>query len=155
FSQIGCGGESSKAETRGEAAPSASVLGPNDVAPVAKADLIAGIPLSGTLEPAVDVRIASPIPEVLEAVLVNEGEAVKKGQVLARFLSGVAGSQAASAEAQRRIASADYDRMKNLFAEGAVSQKDVENAELNLRAAEAAEAQAKRKLDDATVRAPV
>jgi len=88
-------------------------------------------------------------------VLVNEGEAVKKGEPLARFQVGVLAAQAASAETQRRVAAADFERMKNLFAEGAVSQKDVENAELNLRSAEAGEAQAKKRLDDATVRAPV
>jgi RND family efflux transporter MFP subunit len=155
ISQLACGGESSKAETRAATTPAASVLGPNDVATVEKTDLVEGIPVSGTLEPGVDVRIASPIPEVLEAVLVNEGERVTKGQPLARFQLGVLSPQAASAEAQRRIAAADYDRMKNLFAEGAVSQKDVENAELNLRSTEAAEAQAKKRLDEATVRAPV
>jgi RND family efflux transporter MFP subunit len=153
--QISCKGETSKAETRAEASGPSSVLGPNDVAQVEKADLVEGIPLSGTLQPAVDVRIASPIPEVIEQVLVNEGDAVKKGQVLARFQTGVVGAQAASAEAQRRIAASDYERMKNLFAEGAVSQKDVENAELTLRSAEAIEAQATKRLSEATVRAPV
>src|SRR5262245_35579272 len=118
ISQIACGGESSKAETRAAAAPATSVLGPNDVATVEKTDIVEGIPVSGTLEPAVDVRIASPIPEVIEAVMVNEGEAVKKGQPLARFQTGVLGPQATSAEAQSRIAAHDFERMKNLFAEG-------------------------------------
>jgi RND family efflux transporter MFP subunit len=151
----GCGGESSNAETRADPDSAATaVLGPNDVARVEKTDIVEGIPLSGTLQPAVDVRIASPVPEVIEQVLVNEGDAVRKGQVLARFQTGVLAPQAASAETQRRIAQADYERMKNLFAEGAVSQKDVENAELQLRSAEALEAQARKRLEDATIRAP-
>ncbi len=152
-----CSGEDAKSEAAAAAAPAqaASVLGPSDVAKVEKVDLVEGVPLSGTLQPAVDVRIASPIAEVIEAVLVNEGEAVRKGQVLARFYTSVVGPQAASAEAQRRIAASDYERMKNLLAEGAVSQKDVENAELQLRAAEATEAQAKKRFEDATIRAPV
>jgi RND family efflux transporter MFP subunit len=125
------------------------------VAKVEQTDLAEGIPVSGTLEPGVDIRMASPIAEVVEAVLVNEGDAVKKGQTLARFQASVFDAQATSAEAQRRIAASDYERMKNLFAEGAVSQKDVENAELNLRATEANEAQAKKRLTDATIRAPV
>ena len=151
----GCGGESSKAETTADRDTTATaVLGPDDVAKVDQTDIVEGIPLSGTLQPAVDVRIASPVPEVVEEVLVNEGQAVRKGQVLARFQTGVLAPQAASAETQRRIAQADYDRMKNLFAEGAVSQKDVENAELQLRSTEAAEAQASKRLEDATIRAP-
>jgi RND family efflux transporter MFP subunit len=80
---------------------------------------------------------------------------VARGQVLARFRATALVPQAASAEAQRRIAAADYERMKNLFAEGAVSQKDVENAELSLRSAEANEALARKRLEEATVRAPV
>ena len=151
----GCEGESGKAETAADRDSTATaVLGPNDVARVEKTDIVEGIPLSGTLQPAVDVRIASPVPEVVEEVLVNEGQAVRKGQVLARFQTAVLAPQAASAETQRRIAQADYDRMKNLFAEGAVSQKDVENAELQLRSTEAAAAQARKRLEDATIRAP-
>jgi len=138
-----------------DTAPAAAVLGRSDVATAARTDLIAGIPVSGTLDPAVDVRIASPIPEVVEQVLVKEGQAVRQGQVLARFRASALEPSALSAEAQRRKAAADYERMQNLFKEGAVSEQDVENAEVSLRAAEANEAQAKKKLDEATVRAPL
>ncbi len=150
-----CGGEAGNAETPPDTARPASVLGPNDVAQAARADVISGVPVSGSLQPGVDVQIKAPVPEVVEQVLVREGDAVQKGQVLARFYSASLVPQAASAETQRRVAAADFERMKNLFAEGAVSQKDVENAELALRAAEAADANARRRLDEATVRAPV
>jgi RND family efflux transporter MFP subunit len=137
-----------------EAVPTA-VLGPSDVAPVRRTDLVAGVPVSGTLQPAVDIRIASPVPEVVDAVLVKEGQAVRAGQVLARFRTSALAPQALSAEAQRRKAATDYERMQALFREGAVSQSDVENAEVALRAMEANEAQAQKRLDEATVRAPV
>jgi RND family efflux transporter MFP subunit len=89
----------------------------------------------------------------VEDVLVREGDPVRKGQVLARFSTTSLAPQAASLEAQRRVAAADYERMKNLFAEGAVSQKDVENAELALRSAEAGAALATKRLQEATLRA--
>lgn len=149
-----CGGEG-KAEENAAASTPAVVLGAADVATVNRSDLTVGIPVSGTLEPAVDVRIKSPIPEVLEAVLVKEGEAVARGQVLARFRSDMARSAALSAEAQQRLAGADYERMQNLFKEGAVSQRDVDNAEAVWRAAEASAVQAAQRLHDATVLAPV
>ncbi len=133
----------------------AAVLGPSDVARVARADLIAGVPVSGTLKPSLEVRIASPIPEVVEAVLVKEGQAVREGQVLARFRTSAVEPAARSAEAVRRKAASDYDRMQSLFKEGAVSQQDVETAEVTLREAEANEAQAKKRLDETTVRAPI
>ena len=129
-------------------------LGGSDLARAARVDLIAGVPVSGTLDPSVVIRIASPIPEVVEAVFVREGEAVHAGQALARFRTGAVEPAALSAEAQRRLAASDYDRMQNLFKEGAVSQRDVENAEVSLRAAESGEALAKKKLNESTVRAP-
>ncbi len=150
----GCRGQTGKAETAA-AAHAAAVLGPNDVWTAKRADLIAGIPVSGTLEPGVDIRINSPTPDVLEQVLVEEGQAVGKGQVLARLSTEAVAPQAASARAQRRIAQADYDRMQSLFKEGAVSQRDVEAAEVALRSAEAAEATAGKRLAEATIRAPV
>ena len=149
-----CGGDG-QAETRTAVAAPAAVLGASDVAIASRTDLIVGVPVSGTLEPGFDVRIKSPIPELLEAVLVKEGEAVQRGQVLARFRTELARANALSADAQQRIAAADYERMQNLFKEGAVSQRDVENAEATLRAAQANAAQAEQKLADITVRAPV
>ena len=129
-------------------------LGGSDLARAARVDLIAGVPVSGTLDPSVVIRIASPIPEVVEAVFVKEGQAVQAGQALARFRTSAVEPAALSAEAQRRLAASDYERMQNLFKEGAVSQRDVENAEVSLRAAESGEALAKKKLNESTIRAP-
>jgi len=148
-------GERAGAATKATADTTHSaVLSGSDVARAARTDLIAGVPVSGTLEPSVVIRIASPIPEVVEEVLVKEGEAVREGQALAKFRTSAAEPAALSAEAQRRLASSDYDRMQSLYKEGAVSERDVENAEVTLRAAEASEAAAKKKLDESTVRAP-
>ena len=148
-------GERARAATQPAAdAGHTAVLGASDVARATTADLIAGVPVSGTLEPSVSVRIASPIPEVVEEVLVREGDAVRRGQALARFRTSAVEPAALSADAQRRLAASDYERMQNLYKEGAVSQRDVENAEVSLRAAEANAALARKKLLESTVRAP-
>src|SRR5437867_1557620 len=94
-----------------------AALGTSDVARPPRSDLIAGVPVSGTLEPALVIRIASPIPEVVEEVLVKEGQAVRQGQALARFRTSAAEPAALSAEAQRRLAASDYERMQSLFKE--------------------------------------
>lgn len=151
----GCRGQPGRAETPAAATHAAAVLGPNDVWTAKPTDLIAGVPISGTLEPGVDIRINAPTPELLEQVLVDEGQAVAKGQVLARLSTEAIAPAAASARAQKRIAQADYERMKSLFQEGAVSQRDVEVAEVALRNAEAGEAAAVKRLQEATIRAPV
>ena len=149
-------GERAGATTRSAAdSTRTAVLGSSDVARATRADLASGVPVSGTLKPSLEVRIASPIPEVVEGVYVKEGQAVRQGEVLARFRTSAAEPAALSAEAQRRKAAADYERMRSLFKEGAVSQQEVEAAEVTLRGAEATEAEAKKKLDETTVRAPI
>lgn len=147
------GGNAAKAGTPADSVHTL-VLGAGDVSRVVPTDLIAGVPVSGTLHPLVDIRIASPIPEVLEAVYVREGQAVSQGQVLARFRTDAAGPAALSAEAAVRLDSADYVRMQNLYKEGAVAERDVQNAEVVLRAAQAQAAAAEKKLNESTVRAP-
>lgn len=148
----GCGDHGgADAEPNGEAS---IVLGPSDVATAAVANLTEGVSVSGTLVPTADARLTAPIPDVVEQVLVKEGQRVRRGQVLARMRAEALGPVAASAEAQRRVAEADLTRMRNLEQAGAVSRREVDSAEAAFKAAEAASAQAAQRLDDATVRAP-
>ncbi|MBI5837106.1 MAG: efflux RND transporter periplasmic adaptor subunit [Candidatus Eisenbacteria bacterium] len=148
-----CAGKSSKAGENG--GTEAAILGERDVATVGRADLESGVPISGNLKPLVDVQINSPFPELIDQVLVREGEAVRRGQVLARFHASALAPAAASAEAQLKMARADHERMRNLLKEGAVSERDLEGAEAAHRAAESAAAAARKSLDEATVRSPV
>lgn len=148
----GCGGARGAQDG---AAPRAALLGPTDVAKVARLDVTLGVPVSGTLAPSVDVHITSPMPELLEAVLVKEGQRVAAGQVLARFRTEAVAPAAASAEAERAVAASDLERMRNLLAEGAVSKRDVERAEAALKSAESMAAAAAKRYDEAIVKAPV
>ncbi len=148
----GCGGAGARKETA--QAQEEALLSPRDLATVVRTDLAAGVPLQGTLQPSVDVNIVTPYPELVEEVRVKEGQAVRRGEVLARMRRASVEPAAASAEAQRRVAAADYERMSNLFKEGAVARRDVEAAEAQLRAAEALAANAQKRLEDATVEAP-
>jgi RND family efflux transporter MFP subunit len=145
----GCGGAAKQAVTQTDA-----VLAASDVAAVQRTDLIAGVPVSGTLTPGHVARLTVPRDEVIEQVLVREGQKVAKGQVLARLRSDAAEAMAVSAEAQLKVANADLEREKNLLAEGAVAQRDVDAAEAAARSAAAAAATAKKQLDDSIVRAP-
>jgi RND family efflux transporter MFP subunit len=150
----GCGGEPEAAKARDGAGP-ALLLGARDVAAADTAELISGVTISGTLKPAVDIHITSPVPEVLDEVLVREGQRVSKGQVLARFRTDALAPAAAGAEAQARVTAADRERMKNLLEAGAVSERETEGAEATYRAAQAQLALARKRLEEATVRAPV
>jgi RND family efflux transporter MFP subunit len=151
----GCADRESVAKGERGDAVAATRLGASDAARATTADLAAGVPISGPLQPVFEIKLTSPFDDVVETVLVREGQAVRRGQALARFRTTVVEPGAASAEARRRIAATNYERMKNLAAAGAVSQSDVENAEAAARAAEAEAAQAHKQLQDATVKAPI
>lgn len=163
----GCGGSSHEGATKAsgdahaEGAKPAAVatvdtviLAAADVGRAVRSDLTAGVPVSGTLTPGWEARVTSPLDDIVEQVLVREGQAVSKGQVLARFRSTTVAADAASAAAALKAAAADWERQKNLFAAGAVSARDVEAAEAQFRAAEAQNAMAARRLSDASVKAP-
>lgn len=160
----GCGGRSGdaghgagKASAASAAAAPAggeALLAPTDIAVARRADLAAGVPVSGTLAPGLEARVTSPFDDVLEEVVAREGQRVAKGEVLARFRMTAYEADLASARAALKSAQADHERMQNLFAEGAVSRRDVESAEAAWRAAQAGEAVAARRTADAIVRAP-
>lgn len=130
------------------------VLTTGDLAAVARADVETGVPVQGTLQPLSDVTIIAPVADVVDQMLVKEGQAVRQGQVLARMRTTSIAPAAAGAEAQRRIAAADLQRMQNLLKVGAVAERDVESAEAQLKAAEAVAAAADKRLHESTVRAP-
>lgn len=102
------------------------------------------------------------------AVLVEAGDVVKKGQVMARINTDVLRPYVAQltaaldeAKADARLASAEYDRVKAVSGSGAISREDVERraaaAEMRIARAKVAEAQlreAEARLARAEIRAP-
>jgi len=149
----GCAARAQKTDTAVEAP--AALLAPSDVAVATRTNLAAGVPVSGTLDPAIDIKISAPFDEALATVTVQEGQRVAKGQVIARFRAGSVTPAAASAKAALELAHADVERYRDLLKAGAVSQRDLDAAEAQWHAAQATEAQARTMLDDASVRAPV
>jgi membrane fusion protein (multidrug efflux system) len=129
FALAGCGAHGETAGTgKAGAQPDTALLAAADLDTVARHDLSAGVPVSGTLTPGWQARVTAALDDVLQDVVVREGQRVGKGEVLAHFRLGSVEADAASARAQLRSATADWERQKNLLAEGAVSERDVETA---------------------------
>ncbi len=145
-----------------------ATLNAADVAAARLARLREGIPLSGALEPKVRITVGAPFAEQLVEMYVNEGDRVDAGQPLAKFkdqvLAAAADYAAADVASQRmnvRVAQADSARAVALFAEGAIAQRDRDNALAALEAARSRlslavsqEANAEDRLKSAVVRAP-
>ena len=85
---------------------------------------------SGDIHAEYEVKVFSKIPDRIEKFYVDEGDPVKKGQVIARVAAttieqGVKQAEAAkmAANAQEANLKVEFDRAKRLFAESAMSQQ--------------------------------
>ena len=164
-----CGGKKDTANAASASTVAAATLGASDLVPATRATLVEGVPLSGPLTPKVSVVVGAPIAEQLVEMFVNEGDAVRQGQPIARFRDDVLRANALSARAdlqtattQVRVAAAESTRAETLFAEGAIARRDHDNTLLALesmrsRAALSASqaAASDDRLETATVKSPV
>ncbi len=113
---------------------------------------------SGKIYPEIEVKVSPDISGEITELTVQEGDSVKKGQVLARIYadiyniqrnqaaSGVEQSQAQVANSQAAIdalkaqleqAQRIYDRQKKLFDDKVISRNEFEGAEANFKSAKA------------------
>jgi RND family efflux transporter MFP subunit len=130
-------------------------------APVAVAELAAApatIEVTGTVEPIERVSPGTKLMGRVEKVLVGEGDAVRKGQVLARLESRdlaasveQAKAGVAMAEAQLANAEAMHKRMTALAERGSATAKNLEDATAGYNMARAGLQQAQANLSAARV----
>ncbi len=149
----GCRKNSAGNASAGTAAPQAIVLGPEDTAVVTRATVQSGPALTGTLTAERQASVRAQIAGSVLAVTAEPGQAVRQGQVLARLDSAAltdtynsARSAVTSARNNAGVAQREAERQRTLLAAGAVSQRDLENAQQNAVAAEASLASAQAQL---------
>lgn len=161
----GCGTRERQAETQG---PPPAIIGPENLAVAAETTLTAGPTLSGSLEPELAATMRAELGGAVTAVLVDDGQPVKRGQVLVRIddtavRDAYVSARAAlrSAEATSQLARRNAERARRLNAAGAVAERDVEdaqtaatNAEGQVADAQARLASAEKQLGKTTLRAP-
>ena len=142
---------------------------PADVMTVSQQSLTRTLPFSGSLSPVLQSTVKSKVSGEVKRVLVREGEAVTKGQVLAQIdtadLNARLDAQvAALEEAKARASIADKNREGNLklLKQNFISQNafDTTNStfEASAAAVRSAEAQAqiaRNARQDAVIRAPI
>ncbi|MCO4821167.1 MAG: efflux RND transporter periplasmic adaptor subunit [Flavobacteriaceae bacterium] len=98
---------------------------------------------TGKLNPEEEIELKPQIPGIVDQILVEEGDIVKKGDLIAKIR--VVPNEQALVGASGRIKTAQlsynnaktlYDRNKGLFEKGVISRQDFENNELSLNQAE-------------------
>lgn len=124
---------------------------------------------NGDIKAELDVRVFSKVPDRIEAYYVDEGDAVLKGDPIAKILAttieqGLRQAEAglAAAESQEANLRSEYERAERLHNEDAMSQQEYdaiktqyEAVAAQLRQARAALTTAKTQFGDATITSPI
>lgn len=110
--------------------------------------------LQGNVETKQNVIISAEYGGVLTRVYVNEGDRVRKGQLLARIDDGGLSSQLAQLEVQSQLAKTTYERQKRLWDQKIGSEIQFLNAKASYDASVSSINQLKAQLGKASVNAP-
>ena len=143
-------------------------LAATDLASPRRVALEDAIAVTGTLEPLERAEVRARLEGDVEGVYVREGEAVRAGQLLARFDAGDQAGNARSADAdvaaarsELETASWTLEQNRELHREGAIPERDVRVAEqavaaarARLAAAQARSGTTRREVGDTRVLAP-
>lgn len=109
---------------------------------------------TGIVEPTVSIPIAPRVGGRIVELLVEEGDRVESGQVLARLEDADLRSTVEELASRERYARQTYTRVRELVERGVAAEIDLDRALSDLQAAEAATARAREQLDFMTLRAP-
>lgn len=128
-------------------------LSPSDVASPVRAAMEDAIPVTGNLAPLERAELRARLEGDLVGVYVREGEAVRAGQLLARFEAAEETGQRVSAQADLAAARSELstaqwnlDQTRELHREGALPERDLRQAEQTVAAARARVAAAESRL---------
>lgn len=128
---------------------------PVEVEPAARRAIAASYTGTAPLEPRAESQVVAKTSGVALQVLVEEGQAVRAGQVLARLDPDRAALQAAQSAAQMRKLEASFRRSQQLAAQQLVSAADHDQLRYDLENARAANRLANLELSYASVKAPI
>ncbi|NOZ60358.1 MAG: efflux RND transporter periplasmic adaptor subunit [Calditrichaeota bacterium] len=142
---------------------------PVETTPVIRKDVSREVTYTGDIKAEKEVKVYSKIPDRIVKFEVDEGDYVKKGDVIARIEAtkieqAVVQAKAglASARAQFANVKAEFERSKRLKAENAISEQQFDATKTQFEAtkamveqAEAALVQAESQLDDAIISSPL
>jgi membrane fusion protein, multidrug efflux system len=145
----------------GRAADASATPAIESTVPVRVAPLSAGgaraastIAVTGTLAGKEEVAMAFKIGGVIARVLVDPGQTVRTGQILAELRPTEIGAQVASAQEARRKAERDLERVTRLYADSVATLEQLQDAKTGLELATNATRIAQFNADFAVIRAP-
>jgi membrane fusion protein (multidrug efflux system) len=147
-----CGGEK-EAEVSTVVAEETAAL-PVHVATLEATDFSDTLSLFGRVEAKESVRIAAEIPGRIEALPFDEGQAVGKGQTVARINARIATAQVAQAQAGADLAVATFERTQRMHEKKLAARAELDMAKAQAEQAKAGLELAQANLEKAVIRAP-
>ncbi len=111
--------------------------------------------LEGMIEPYLVVNISSQTPGIIDQVLVERGDVVKKGQIVANLRAAVEKADVELAEAQVAFSKRKLGRNEQLFEQQHISANEKDEIETDMKKGEALLEEAKAKLEIRNIRSTV
>ncbi len=144
------------------------LISPEDVHTIKSSALTSGPAITGSIQPERKADVRAEVPAIVVRVLKENGETVKRGDLLVQLdptaLRDALGSAEAAARAVNQAfdqAQRQYERMKTLKSSGMISTQGLEDSEIrrnnlqsDLEAARARVVQARQQMQRTEVRAP-
>ena len=130
-------------------------LPPVEVAALARGRIEEVLGFSTNLEAESEVQVFSQAARRVTELLVEEGDRVRKGDVLVRLENEEQKSQLARTESQLRKAQREYERQKNLFEKELISEQAWNEATYEVEQLELQLEDSRRNLSYTEVRAPI
>ncbi|MFC3197021.1 efflux RND transporter periplasmic adaptor subunit [Parapedobacter deserti] len=124
-------------------------------AEVRKEPIVLDFSTNGNFAANQDLTLLSEVSGRVTRILVNEGSRVSRGQVLALVDPEILSLDKQVAEDALQKLKTDYERYKSSFETGGVTKAQLDDIELQLRNAEIRLAQANRRVQDASIKAPI
>lgn len=151
-----CKGGNGDAEAKGpDGADKGPEAVPVEVEAASRRAIAASYTGTAPLEPRAESQVVAKTSGVALQVLVEEGDVVRAGQVLARLDPDRAALQAAQSAAQMRKLEANFRRSQQLAEQQLVSAADFDQLRYDLENARAANRLANLELSYASVKAPI
>jgi len=165
---VSCGRDKQSSNVLADA-PDAVQIGEEGVVRVERGEIVLGPLISGELRPAAEATVRAEIGGTLLEVNADEGESVRRGELLGgievqalKHARDSAETAVRSAESAVALARVEVRRTAHLVSVGALAQRDLDQARINLTTAEAELASARsnlasaaEQLDRAILRAPI
>lgn len=110
--------------------------------------------VAGSIEANRTAHVSTRMSGTVRSVEVDVGDRVSQGDPLIRLNTADLTAQLNAAEAEQRIATATYERVRALAADGAASRQELDELEARKQRADAAVEEVRAQFDYAVVRAP-